>query len=1018
MRTLLLFCIFVVALVARPTFSSVSPVSGRRYVAEETVTRDVEKGEEKLKYDVTLNDAVILVDQMENVESITCEDKMLTMEFSSEKTNIEVGKILVGGDEWGCIHPEYNKPLPFYRKVVEVVKSESDKIVLLTELVSLNEVFSQADVNYKNIPNSNPVRYDIPDGTVIGQATPIDDNEIIDLPDEESTTSRRSSDKFSIDDFSKYYFSGDTITVTFSYNISKYGKEPFRICLMLKRFGFDKKISCKTQTLSSSGSGTVSFPVLSRYESNNAYIDFKHDCFLGKSFESDEFGINPSTILLTPTHGDEFYQDNANNNIEVSWYASSSNSGKVVELALIKDGIFDKTVQTWKVSLSKNKFSIKVQDLPKSADSGDYKFRILYSCALGNYFCDIKEFTDTFSLSRDLPGQKSITINEPREGSIFNGNSIMDIKWNSSSMSSSDSIKVSICRDSYGIDPCPLRNLSTKNSGSLRVRTNSSWKGSSTYYVLIRYNCKLFWCSNRESRRFAINFTPQFEFTSTPKEGTIVDSKTLTVEYKRRANATIKSDKKITVKLMRQVPFLDLVHNGATVTTTASSTKQSFTITEGTVFPLRFMIAYDCLIAGYFCKREYSPTFFIPTKYHKGWNDNPTERIELFSIACGDKCKGKETNPFCKVCSQVPGLKSSIDVACDKCYFSSDVQAYDFTLNVNWFGVTASSLAVEGQATANIDFTVQFDASYKLETDFEIAHYDIFGVSFSVGPVKVAIGARVALNATLGFGVEGTALVKAGFDATVGFHAFSSKGGVKGDSNDVKFGLTKYNKHTPTLDLRVNVWGKAGIKPIIELNVVDLLRFWIALHPYLKLTGSFQVPPFNPGKYPKDSLIHLGVDCTALDHYTEYDLSLLIEASMGAKLITKEWNSRIFTLLDLSLVSGCLFPSKGPLDEETYTILSTLDKLGYNQDGFKTAFVDHLVKFLPNAEASRLDVTILSGPTPSSINVKVQAFQTEDAHENIDLKNLTSLIRNEYSDFYDNDFGRKLKSAQIGPYSP
>jgi len=810
------YCALALALIvladARPLFQApMDSVEGSplRYVKEETISRDIEKGEEKIAYDVTLSDNVVVVDQWEEVEAVQCDGLQMTLTFMKGKAAVEVGKILVGGEEWGCIHPKFGTPQPFYRRVLGIVKEDTrlDTITIDTELVPLVELFSKANVNYKNVPvNNKDSLYEIPQGTVIGQAVPEkeDENEptdlgdIVEFPDEEDKHSLRGSDSdFIINDLDLVYVTGDTIKV--SYKTTEYVNKEIKICLRIKRFGFDKTVTCKTVIMKNKDYHTTEFFVYSNYESSSAYyIEFSRPVLFGHSWESNEFGVNPGTVILTPTHGEEFYPGF---NIDLSWYVSPANKGKTVELALVKDRVIDKTVKTWRFALSTQKKSISVDSLPKSVDSGDYYFRITYGCVIGSYFCDLKETSDVFSLSRDQPGQKSISFITPKEGSVYKNGAQIGVSWVSNAMSSSDILKISLCRETWGFDYCVKSRESIKNTGKFSFVTKTSWKPSSQYYIVIQYNCKLFWCSSRETRRFAINFDPQFEFTS-PREGETFDPQTITFKYKLRKDATISPNKEVTVKLIRQVPLLDLLHNDAQATLTAGTGSHNFVITEGTIFPVRFVISYDCKLFGFFCKREYSPIFYIPVKYQSGWNYNPTKRIEIINLACGEKCKGK-TNAFCKLCSNVPDLDAKIDVACEKCYITTTVQAYDFGLNVNWLGVTAASLNVHASATANFDFLIQFDAAYKLEKDFEIAHYDIFGLSFKVGPVSIKLGARLALNSTFAFGISGSAKVAAGFDATVAFDAVSSYGGVKGDDTNIKFGLTRYNKHDPTIDLRV-----------------------------------------------------------------------------------------------------------------------------------------------------------------------------------------------------------------------
>jgi len=186
-----------------------------------------------------------------------------------------------------------------------------------------------------------------------------------------------------------------------------------------------------------------------------------------------------------------------------------------------------------------------------------------------------------------------------------------------------------------------------------------------------------------------------------------------------------------------------------------------------------------------------------------------------------------------------------------------------------------------------------------------------------------------------------------------------------------------------------------------------LLGFWVALHPYLNLNAKFKYPAFLPGPYPAKSFAHPGINCTEFNHYTEYDLRFVIEANMHAQAFKWKWDSPIWRPLNMSIISGCLFKSDGPLDEELYSVKSSLNQLGLSADGFKMAFIDHLVKYLTNAEAVRLEVTILN-ISVNSFNVKVQAFQT-DPDKIINLKRLNDIIDNQLSDFYSDNFGQLIK---------
>jgi len=1022
----LLLCCFVLAVLARPNFpSSRFTGSQRHFVLKNQVTRDAENGEKVLDYDVTLSKKVVLLDQNKNVDAVICTKDTTTLKMIKGATiDLSADQILVGGDEWGCIHPEYNRPFAFYRKIIKFIGKNLDEYKYETKIVPVSEVFETANVKFMStIPQE--VTSTIPRGTVIAQAYPKEAaiEPTVYQAEDEVPKSRR-DDKFTFTGIGQIYFTGETISFDYSYPNSLAGQE-WDVCLKKKRFGIDKKIACGTITLSSYAKGSYSFKVKSSYESSNSYyIEFSR----GLSFyESEDFGINPYTMLLTPTHADEFYRDNS---IEVSWYASSAAKNKVVELSLMKKGLIDKSIQTWAVSLSEPKKVISINSLPKSAESGEYYFKMTYDCEFLDTFCDIKDFSDSFTLNRDYPGAKAISIESPKGGEVFKGTqNKVNIQWTSYSLSNSNTVKISICRDGYGIDPCPLKNLEVSNNGASSITVPSSWKGSSNYYVIISYNCKLFWCSHRESRRFAINYDPQFKFLSpTPTEDAMVSPSTLTVKWTKTSAATISDSSVVHVKLMKQFPLWELVHDGASKDVQVSAGQASFTISEGSMFPVRFMISYNCKFLGYFCQREYSPTFHMPLTYEKGWNynkntDRAQERKTLFKTDC-KKCNKTSTDYFCKACNAVPNLKASVDVACTNCYVKSQIQLYDFTLNVNMLGVTAASMNVEGYAKANVDTLVQFDAAYKWAKEFQLAFYDIVpgGFSINVGPVKINLYCRVTLNATLEFSVEGSAYVETGADATYGFKVAVSKGGIKGDSKEINHELKEFNKHIPKINLKVDVVAKAGLKPAFDINVVDLLRAIVAIHPYFELKGSFKLPAFRPGNYPDSkSLAHLGLDCTRWPHYVEYDSRFHLDIYFVAVLFFKEFKSPVFHLLDKSLVSGCLFNASGPLAEQVYTVTTTLNALGLDQEGFKLAFLEDIASVM-NADQTRFEITFppvdKSNPlSAGTFNVKVQAFQTENQSEDINLKNLNSIIRNELSAFYQSSFGKKIK-GKIGVYSP
>jgi len=227
------FALFFALSLCRPEFKAAEPVSGRRYVAPMTVERDFEHGEQKLAYDITLNENVILIDEMKEVEAVRCEAQKTELSFiKGKKIDVKVGDILVGAEEWGCIHPKYNKALPFYRRVlaIEKVDAAHDTMTFKTEIAPLTDLFAQADVKYNKIPAQEASFYNIPKGTVIGQATPVD--EPVDLGDYvEGEDERRDESDFTINEFDLVYFPGDTINATFSYNNSKYGASKFEICL-------------------------------------------------------------------------------------------------------------------------------------------------------------------------------------------------------------------------------------------------------------------------------------------------------------------------------------------------------------------------------------------------------------------------------------------------------------------------------------------------------------------------------------------------------------------------------------------------------------------------------------------------------------------------------------------------------------------------------------------------------------------------------------------------------------------
>ena len=92
-------------------------------------------------------------------------------------------------------------------------------------------------------------------------------------------------------------------------------------------------------------------------------------------------------------------------------------------------------------------------------------------------------------------------------------------------------------------------------------------------------------------------------------------------------------------------------------------------------------------------------------------------------------------------------------------------------------------------------------------------------------------------------------------------------------------------------------------------------------------------------------------------------------------------------------MSDSLFESKDTLDEETYTVLATVQALGFaDEDGFKLAFVELVANNLTNASTSLIKGITKEGEIASTINAVLNVLQPQDVRENTDFFRLSDVL--------------------------
>ena len=88
-----------------------------------------------------------------------------------------------------------------------------------------------------------------------------------------------------------------------------------------------------------------------------------------------------------------------------------------------------------------------------------------------------------------------------------------------------------------------------------------------------------------------------------------------------------------------------------------------------------------------------------------------------------------------------------------------------------------------------------------------------------------------------------------------------------------------------------------------------------------------------------------------------------------------------------------LFDSKDTLDEEMYTVLATVQALGFaDEDGFKLAFVEFIEDSLINVNTSLLEGIIKEDEIASTINAVLNVLQPQDVRENTDFFRLSDVL--------------------------
>jgi hypothetical protein len=104
-----------------------------------------------LEYDVTLLPSTRVLDNMESIERIECNDDAVQIFWSSGtnvedlKERFELHSVLVAGKEWGCSYDRYGNPEPLHRRILDKYV-QKEQIFLKTKKCSPLEAYSKHSI--------------------------------------------------------------------------------------------------------------------------------------------------------------------------------------------------------------------------------------------------------------------------------------------------------------------------------------------------------------------------------------------------------------------------------------------------------------------------------------------------------------------------------------------------------------------------------------------------------------------------------------------------------------------------------------------------------------------------------------------------------------------------------------------------------------------------------------------------------------------------------------------------------
>eukprot|EP00727_Mastigamoeba_balamuthi_P007712 m51a1_g3561 hypothetical protein (1027) ;mRNA; r:1050059-1056225 len=425
------------------------------------------------------------------------------------------------------------------------------------------------------------------------------------------------------------------------------------------------------------------------------------------------------------------------------------------------------------------------------------------------------------------------------------------------------------------------------------------------------------------------------------------------------------------------------------------------------------------------------PIVFHPSAPRASWNKNrqtgqASAPITFWKAGC-DNCAGQ---PLCQLCAR--GVQLESRVGCDGCWADAGINTV--TLKVLRFRLLRSQMLttttqIEFSFRKFIVFEFEVFASSQVEIGslgvtagaggqwsrtIALAGVPLFpgsGLSFTVAGHQFNFGALFKLDAVLNFNAEADGRMTMSYSKIVDLHFYGNTGSKQATATASMRDGPSGNK--VDAGVKAEFSASAGLRAGLTLEVSKIAEMSAWVQPTVEATAKFAYPAFDPLRTTQlvPGGLHLG-RCNQF-HLGEVSSDIAVYVGASARVMKKDWSSRVVPLGRTPLASGCIFgvASKFPLGTRVAHFGRTIESLvpGLSLPALNAA-ISHEIASVLRVPDSSVATVIKAGSRLLPLNVI-----NGDMKASVDISaKLRNLMANRQSRIWKGPVMSKLAPALRG----